>query len=437
MNTFLVILSIFYSFSISDLKQKDKISDNQKITNNKLFENKTYKKSIRTVLIYKKGWEMSFPIIELNSNDEIELSFDDVTSSSKNYSWKFIHCNSDWTKSDLDQIEYSQGFEQGDITDYQFSKNTTIQYINYKFSFPNEEIKFLKSGNYIVKIFEDGDEKNIVLTKRFYINENVSSINANYKKWLPASLNANNQQINIEFSYNHRNLIDRESELELKIFKNNEIEKTTKNIKPSFIQANKIFYSELRELTFPGGNEFRHVDLKNLKLLSDRIDFISFENDTFSVILKPDNNEKDKEYYFFEDLNGKFLIKLENNNESNIMADYSYVNFSLDMPLSLQSGDYYLFGQISDWQIKNDFKLNYDFKEKKYKLKLLLKQGYYNYQYVFITEDEFYRDNLIRFSAEGNFFNTENDYYILLYHKDKIDGYDKLVGFKMINTVKK
>ena len=149
MNTFLVILSIFYSFSISDLKQKDKISDNQKITNNKLFENKTYKKSIRTVLIYKKGWEMSFPIIELNSNDEIELSFDDVTSSSKNYSWKFIHCNSDWTKSDLDQIEYSQGFEQGDITDYQFSKNTTIQYINYKFSFPNEEIKFLKSGNYL------------------------------------------------------------------------------------------------------------------------------------------------------------------------------------------------------------------------------------------------------------------------------------------------
>jgi len=402
------------------------------------YKNETFKKSINTVLIYKKGWELSFPIIDLSSSNKIELCFDDLVSKPKNYSWQLIHCNSNWQKSDLQPIEYIQGFNTGDIYNYYYSKNTTINYVNYKISFPNDEIKFLKSGNYIVKIYENRDEENIVLTKRFYVNSKRSTINAIYRKWSPASLQANNQQVDVEFLYSNRNLIDAANEMEAKIFKNQELEKNTKNIKPSFIQGRKCTYSRRKELTFPGGNEYRHLDLKNLKVLIGRMERVDFKNDTFIVDVKTDNNDKIKEYYYREDLNGKFLVKLENEDKSNIRADYTYVNFSLDIPLNLyNSGDYYLFGQISDWQISDKFKMKYNQKEKIYKLKLLLKQGYYNYQYVFITEDKLFSDNLIRFKAEGNYSQTENDYYILLYHKDRIDGYDKLVGFKKINTIKK
>ena len=414
-------------------------ASNYKYTNNEdtvYYKNETFKNTIHTVLIYKKNRELSFPIIDINGTDKIELCFDELVSKPKSYFWKIIHCNSNWQKSDLQPIEYAEGFCTGNITNYNYSKNTTINYINYKATFPNDEVKLLKSGNYIIKIFEDGNEQQVILTKRFYAIEKTSNINAKYNKWTPASLQANNQQIDIDILYSNHNLIDAANELEVKIYKNQEIQRNTKNINPNFIQGRKYTYSQRKELTFPGGNEFRHVNLKNLTVLSDRTENISFKNDTFVVDVKTDYDDKAKEYRYREDINGKFLVTLENSNESNVTADYAYVNFSLYIPLNLYaSGAYYLFGQISNWQTSNKFKMKYNQKEKKYKITLFLKQGYYNYQYIFITEDKFYRDNLLRFKSEGNYYHTENDYYILLYHKDKIDGYDKLVGYKKINTI--
>jgi len=435
MRTIKLILLLFVGFQINALNFEYENFRNDDTTH---YKNKTFKKSIHTVLIYKKGNELSFPVIDLDGTDKIELCFDELSKKSASYSWQIIHCNSNWQKSDLQPIEYAQGFNTGNIYDYSYSKNTTINYINYKISFPNDELTFLKSGNYILKIFEDGDEENIVLTKQFYVYKKTSSINATYRKWLPASLQANNQQIDVEFIYNNRNIIDAANEMEAKIFKNRELEKNTENINPDFVQGRKYTYSRRKELTFPGGNEYRHINLKNLKILSDRMENISFKNDTFIVDVKTDYNDKAKEYRHREDINGKFLVTYENSNESNVTADYTYVNFSLDIPLNLYaSGNYYLFGQISNWQTSDKFKMIYNQKEKKYKLTLLLKQGYYNYQYIFITDDKLYSDNLLRFKSEGNYYYTENDYYILLYHKDKIDGYDKLVGFKKINSIKK
>ena len=399
----------------------------------KIWENKTFKKGIETALIYKAGWEMSFPIIDMNNNEEkIILSFDELGSDINDYSWQIIHCNMDWTQSELEPIDYISGFSDGNINDYSTSVNTTIDYINYQVSFPNDELSFLKSGNYIIKIFEQGEAEQIVLSRRFYVIDKKTYLSGDIFRQSVSSI-YNNQRVNFTINFDDE-IIDPYSNLVSFVVKNSESTISTRNISPSMVGGNQLSYKNINELAFPGGNEFRHFDIKSIKFLSDMLERIDYTDNIYKVYLRPGTILKDVPYSFKNDINGKRLIKLENNDNSNTEADYCKVIFRLNAPLNLQNGNYYVFGELSNWHTSDKYKMAFDASCQCYTLSLFLKQGYYNYQYIFKSDGLSVDETAQWFSVEGNYYQTENDYYILTYYKNPSEYSEELVGFTKINS---
>lgn len=400
---------------------------------NTIFQNKVLKEGIKTVLCYKKGQEMSFPLINLESEEQIIFSFDELGNSINDYSWTLIHCNSNWQQSDLETVEYIDGYPSGNIDNYKFSQNTMVNYINYWLELPNEESRLMISGNYLLKIYERNNPENLIITQRFYVAERLVKISAKVDQIQVNSGEGRNQRINVQFNCNQQ--IENPSEtLKFKIFQNTGFEKDFAKLKPSFVNGNTLKFELINELGFAGGNEYRHFDLKSLKFISDRILDIEKKEDCYHIRLREDEDRSSLPYNFKNDLNGRKLIKLENNEKSRIMADYCVVYFDLNAEIPLQNGDFYIYGSISDWGYGTKTKMDYDFNKKKFFTKLFLKQGYYNYLYLFKTEDKFYKTEEGKLITEGNHFQTENEYQILVYYKDYTTSFEKLVGYALINS---
>ncbi len=238
------------------------------VKQHEVLHNKTFKEGIETVLIHKKGWELSFPIIDLNNEEEkIHLSFDELGNEINDYSWQIIHCNMDWSQSGLEPIEYLSGFFDGDIQNYNQSQNTLVNYINYSIDFPNDDVAFQLSGNYILKIFEQNHPSRTILMRRFYVIDSKVRIKGNIFKQ-PVQTVSNNQRVNFTLNYDNE-ILDAYSSLISTVVKNNGAIISTSNISPSKVGINELGYENIQKLSFPGGNEFRHFDIKSLKILED------------------------------------------------------------------------------------------------------------------------------------------------------------------------
>jgi hypothetical protein len=427
-----VIISIltFFVMGISYTKSQE---------NNTLREwgNKIYKDDIKTMLIHKTGWELSMPIIELNSDEKITLSFDEINQPRKNYSFTVIHCNNKWEESDIMPIEYIDGQEIGSIENYDFSQNTMFDYINYHVNFPTSDTKLQISGNYIIKVFEDEDTSKIVLSARFYVVEKKLGISAYIEKRTLPGLQGQNQYLNFQVKYDESEITNPYESISYKILKNNETERDFNGLKPSSIIQNTLKFENLEELSFTGGNEYRHFDTKSFKFLSDCLDKIEKTDKAYNITLKPDYSKAYEDYKLETDLNGKRTVKLENNDESYMMADYCYVNFTLNSNLALEEGNYYVFGSLSNNSISDEFKMTYNMEKKVFENQILLKQGYYNYKFVFIPKNKKFDNEENRYRTEGNNFMTENDFHIFTYYKPYNQNYFRLVGYSYTNSSKK
>jgi hypothetical protein len=402
---------------------------------NQVWSNKTYKTGINTVLIHKKGWELSFPIINLDSDEKIVLSFDQIGTLKGDYSWSLIHCNANWEKDELNSIEFISGFDSGDITETAFSQNTITNYINYSLEIPNKKSQLLKSGNYLIKVFERNNPEQLVLTRRFYVSEPIAEV---WGKIDQLKVNTNdglNQRLNLKINCNLDEINNPEESLLIKVSENQGFEKIFQNLRPSAIAGNSFRYENLSALCFAAGNEYRHFDIKSIKFLSDRLQNIEKNQNENQIFLKQDENRFIKDYNFNEDINGRKTIKLENSERSNIMADYCKVYFQLEGEIPIEKGDYYIYGAISDWQFDDQCKMTYDYGLKKFTAQLFVKQGYYNYLYIFKSNDALYNNDEFMYKAEGNHFQTENDYHVLVYYKDISSGFDRLIAYNSINSV--
>ncbi len=393
-----------------------------------------YKAGIKSVLIYKKGWELSFPIIALNKDDQITLSFDELGTVKGDYSWSIMHCNSTWEQDELQSIEYISGHESVDVSESSFSQNTVTNYINYQIDIPSKDCKILKSGNYIVKVCERNNPENLILTNRFYVFEPLAELYAKVDQLKVNIKEGLNQRVNIEINYDDSEISNPSENIIIKILKNQGFEKTFANLKPSSLYNNTIKFENMAELCFVGGNEYRHFDTKSIKFLSDRLLNIEKDAKGNHVFLTLDENRSVLPYNFKNDINGRKSIKLENNEKSNIMADYCNVYFQLDAEIPLENGDFYIYGAITDWILDKNSKMVYDYNTKKFNAQLFIKQGYYNYLYLFKTEDELFKSEQYMYRIEGNNFQTENDYHILVYYRDIRSGYDKLISYFLASS---
>ena len=394
-----------------------------------ILQDKIFIKNIKTVLMYLEDDDMSLAVWDLNSTKNLTLIFDELTTESKDYYYTIIHCNSDWTQSRLDQSEYIDGYFEDQISNYESSFNTNVNYVHYKLHFPNEYMRPTVSGNYIIKVYDRYNPEKIIFTKRFLVAERKTDIKVNFRNMNQTSYFQNDQEMEILVTYFENAIYDLDQNIKLQVLKNRDWNSNLILEKPDYIRDNEYIYRNYKVLKFPGGNEFHHFNTKNIKYLSENIANISFIDNMYHFQIAQNIDRTFKDYIYTPDINGQFKIDVDPGQFPETEADYGFAYFSLKLDAPMQQGDIFVWGGLTNCQFTEENKMQYNFEQKAYECRLFLKQGYYNYQYVLLENNK--PDYTY---IEGNHAITENQYLVLVYYHDFHLNADRLIGVSEFNT---
>ena len=391
-----------------------------------------YQPNIRTVLLHRSGWELTDPIIQINSDEQLELSFDDLEADVKNYHYTVVHCNADWHTSEIQPNEYIVGFIDDVINDYHFSFNTRQQFTHYELLFPNDKFKINLSGNYLLKVYIGDDPENLAFTSRFMIVDQQVTVNAKVTRASVIEDQDYRQDVGFSITTNHYFIAEPFHDITVVVRQNGRWDNALTNLKPYLVKGDELDYHFTDgSNSFEGGNEFRYFSIKSLRTISERLHDISTTDSGYQVSLWPDTRRTFKVYITEKDIDGRFIIKSEDEVDSQLEADYTYVNFSLPYSSPLAEGSIYVSGQLTDWQFGDDSRMKYNFSAKRYEAALFLKQGYYDYMYLYLpNRSKVGETGLI----EGNHSETENSYSICVYHRAKGDLYDQLIAVTSVSN---
>ncbi|SMO65248.1 protein of unknown function [Saccharicrinis carchari] len=394
--------------------------------------NRAYKSSIKTVQCHKQGWPLSYPIIHIGSSDKILVSFDDLVGETRDYYYSIVHCDEGWEPSQLMETEYARGINKVALLDYAYSFNTSIDYVHYQLTFPNEDLSPLVSGNYVLKVYENTQTSNPVLSQRFMVTEQLVDVIPQVKYTMNSELRKAKQEIDLTIFHPNFEMSNPLNDVKVSIFQNGRTDNAITRLKPQFIKQNELVYNYNRETLFEGGNEFRWLDLRSIRFQSSKIKDITFHAPYSHVELFPDEILAGQSYFFNNDFNGRYVIEIQEKDEPEIEADYVFVHFNLPRSAPLVGGEVHLVGALTNWQFTEKSKMEYNFNLKQYETSLLLKQGFYNYQFAF-------KPNNLREASvglfEGSHSKAENDYLILVYYRGMGDYYDRLIGVSQVNSV--
>ena len=403
-------------------------TNTNKLEKKEFFENEIFTNNIKTIITQKNQKTVQKPIINLNSKEKLNISFDDLDGDIKSFYYTIIHCKSNWTKSQLMKSEYITGFHKKEIINYDFSFNTIQKYTHYQFTFPNTDIRPKLSGNYILIIYNEKDEK--VAQKKIMVLDNKTIIKAKVKRATLFRDRETKHEIDFDITY-YNNLIvgDPLNEIKVTITQNNRTDNCISNLKPIYYNENKLTYDYEEENTFYANNEFRHFDTRSLRYLSSKIEKIDFDKN-YNVYLFEDKVKSFNQYSIEPDINGGFFINCQEAWNPEIEAEYTWVHFSLNTK-KMKNKKLYIIGEFCDWKIREENKLNYNYKKNIYENAIYLKQGYYNYQYAVVENN---LNNLNTKIIEGSHYQTKNDYYIYVYQKAFDSRYEKLIGYKKTSS---
>jgi hypothetical protein len=310
----------------------------------------TYKPTIKTVQLFNANSDLFTPIINLNSGDKLELDFDDFDTNIKNYNYTFVHCDADWNPSDLVQNQYLNGFAEDKIFNYKFSINTLQKFVHYNLVFPTNDMQPFISGNYILKVYQDTPD-NLVLTRRFMITENTVEINTNIHKATNIDDMNTKQEVDFNILYPQYDITDPWDALKVVIVQNDRWDNVISNLKPQFVKEKELVYNYDEGNTFNGGNEFRNFDIRTLRFHTERIAEILVDTLQHNhAYIYREKVDPDRPYSTIPDINGKYTIKLrEELSDSKVESDYTYVHFDLPINFPVAKGNFYVFGQLTNW----------------------------------------------------------------------------------------
>jgi len=388
--------------------------------------NKVYADGIQSLKLTPAGALYGQPIIQLFSGERLDLSFDDLLQKDRYLKYTLIHCTHNWQYSSLNQIEYLDGFFEDLITDYSFSFNSIVPYTHYRLRFPTHEMRILKSGNYLLVVYDDNMD-NPVLTRRFMVvDAQQAGIKANVTYAQDVQYRSIKQQVDFTVYTGTYSIRNPAMYLHATILQNgrwdNAIEGLTyRTAKPGEYGFN---FDNLNRNVFNGSNEFRTFDIRTLRSPADRITSVNFNNRLNQAYVMEDLARPWGAYVTNTTLKGHCMY---GNSDGNFSEDYVWVHFTLRCDFQVGDGDLYVFGELTNWQIDPKAKLKFNPENNYWENSLYLKQGYYNYIYVFVPKGKGAKkidDTYI----EGSHWQTQNDYTILLYLQEEGTSYDKLIG---------
>ena len=382
--------------------------------------------NIKTITFVQNN-QNSIPLFRLN--DPFEIQFDDLYGNEANYYYEIVPCNYDWKHSDLSKNEYLQGFDGIRIQEYTNSLNTLQLYSHYRIGFPNKNTQLLVSGNYIIKILNE--DREVVFARKFMIYEDLVTVPMQIKR--ARTLNTIDHKQNIDFSIKSPNLLFQSPLQNVKVLllQNGKLNEAITNIKPMFTIGNDLIYKYDTETQFWGGNEFLYFENKIIRAANNFIAKVDSNNGIYNTHLYTNNARINKTYTYNPDTNGNFIPLNVNAFNNAIEADYSWVFFTLSAPTFYEKKDIYVNGMFNNYAISEENKMEYNQEKGLYEKAILIKQGFTNYQYIVADENKkIDYENAI----DGNFSQTENNYFAIIYYRENNQRYDRIIGKGVANS---
>ena len=401
---------------------------------NYYYEDAVYSDDIKTVLMYRDGFELSNPVWEMGEEIPLIFKFDDLSGEVKNYHYTIIHCDADWNESFIPQSDYLDGFYDNPLNDYARSFNTSFNYINYRLYLPNEEINFKFSGNYVVVVYEAHNKENVVLTKRFYVVEPLTRIEGTVRRATHDAFKGENHEVDFTVFHEKINIINPREEVKVVVQQNHRWDNAIRNLQPLFIRDRTLIYDYNRENVFPAGNEFRYFDNRTNRVNGENVMATEFHRPYYHKTLMTDGVRANKRYFPYKEMNGKYVVESQDREveDYDTECDYTFVHFTLPLESVLLGGTVNVFGALNNWNANKTNEMTWNFDTGAYELTMLLKQGYYNYMYVYVPQGSRTADHT---NLEGSFWETENDYQIFVYYRDRAARYDRLIGYRQLNSL--
>jgi hypothetical protein len=392
-----------------------------------------YRENINTVLLYRVGEELSPPVFIMGSGEKLFFSFDDFEQVVKKYYFTVVHCDAYWQTSDILKMEYIDGFDYEEIDDYHYSFNTTQKYINYRGVFPSDYVNVRKSGNYILRVYENEDrDENVIFTRRFMVADPKVRVEGEVNMTTNLDYRYTGQQVDFSVIATDIQITEPYKELHVVVRQNGRWDNAVFNQQPRMILGNEFDYSLNDNFVFNGGNEFRYLDMKTLKYNTDRMQSLVYLENGYNVFIYPDENMRYKDYRSEDDINGRRLIATNHARDSYTESDYAWVHFFIPYNYPEPGGSFYIFGELGNWQFRPDNQMKYDYEARGYRGSMYLKQGYYNYVYAYLPNGSDTGDVTL---TEGSHWETENEYQVMVYWRRPGDFYDQLVAVFFLNSV--
>ncbi len=375
---------------------------------------------IKTIAFRGDTRESQLPILRLG--EYVVLEFDALNGDEEDFYYKIEHYNFDWTPSSLVKSEYMDGFDNQRIRNYENSLNTYQIYSHYKLTIPNAQTRRLKvTGNYLLSVFNDDDA--LVFSRKFMIYEDKANVGVSIKRSRDIKFIEEKQRVDLVISSNEIQFNNPKQNVKTLVVQNNNLSTAISNLKPQYTIGNKLIYKYDTESSFWGGNEYLYFENKDIRAANIGVQQVELQ-DLYHNYLFANTERAGKPYTYNPDINGNYLVTNIDADNPNIEADYVWVHFSLVANKALKDKSIYIYGNFNNYSIDESTKMTYDTYNQVFTNTLLLKQGFYNYKYVVVNNNDALEEGAI----SGNYYQTENNYKVIVYYRDLGARYDKIIG---------
>lgn len=390
----------------------------------------TFHPAFRTLQVIANDDPFAPTVIMLDDpRSRLTVSFDEIAEDRRFMRYELIHCDAEWKPEGLVASEFLDGFNEGTVEDYEFSRATLVHYVHYTITIPNREIRITQPGNYLLRVYDESDPDETLLQARFGVCDFTANIDAGVSSLTDIDANRNHQQLELTVDLSHaRDVADPFNDLKIVISQNGRQDNSVTLTTPQRIMGDRVIYEHLRPLIFKAGNEYRRFETVSTSYPGMGVEEISFDAPIYNMTLYTDTPRAFAPYSYDSTQHGRFFVREASSADSDTEADYVMTHFSLAMP-ELPGRDIFLDGDFVGRRFDPSSRMVYNRATQRYEQSMMLKQGAYNYQYLTVPAGGTKGETA---PVEGDFYQTTNEYTVKVYHRPRGSRFDKLIGTTVV-----
>ncbi len=391
--------------------------------------------AIKSIKLFPVGDQTSYPIVALNAIEQLELHFDDINVYSKNYFYTYQLCDADWTPVALSQFDYIKGFSQVRLSTFRQSSVGLTRYVHYSAKLPAKNCMPSRSGNYLLKVFENGDTSKLTFTKKMLVVSNKLALGLRITQPFSGVDYRFHQRVIVNINPSNLDIFNVNQQIKLVVLQNYRWDNAQITSSPTFIRNKQLEFNQEGLFDFEGGKEFRWLDLRSFRLQSDRVRKATYNDKGTNIVVAPDTARPQLRYQYYKDFNGMYFVEMFENFNPWWQSDYAKVHFTFipEKYKPFMDKDIYMMSELTQFQLNDNSKMVYNTQTGFYEKDLFLKNGYYSYAYV--TKDSLQGSAPTFKYTEGNNWDTENNYTALVYYRGFGGRADELIGTLSVNSL--